>query len=226
MNTPTISYLVTTKNKTMSLEALFVALEFIVKDTDDEVVIVDDFSDDAEVLRMLDTISKNSNVKVLKHALNNDYGAHKNWGIENCTKDWIFQIDGDEVLPETLVGNNLREIIKNNPNVELYYVPRINNFVGVTEEHAKKWGWNIDNPNKWINWNTGDYQPRIFKRDYPRIHWENRLHERIVGFKEYGAFPKEPEFALFHHKTIETQEATNARYNQDFSVEENRGYNR
>jgi glycosyltransferase involved in cell wall biosynthesis len=221
--TPTISYLVTTKNDTFTLLTLLIQLESIVNDTDDELVIVDDFSTDERVLAKLNDFSKTKNIRVLKHALNNDYGGHKNWGIEQCKNDWIFQIDADEIPAEATIGDNLREIIKSNPNTELFYVPRINHFVGVTKEHAKKWGWNIDNPNSWINWNTGDYQTRIFKRDYPRIRWENKLHERIVGFKEYGVFPKQEDFALYHYKTIEVQEATNERYNKDFSAQENKG---
>ena len=38
-------------------------------------------------------------IKHYKHSLNKDYGSHKNYGIEHCHGDWIFQIDGVNFHP-------------------------------------------------------------------------------------------------------------------------------
>src|SRR5690348_6817612 len=42
--------------------------------------------------------------KIYPHLLNNDYGAHKNFGIEKCNGNFIFQLDGDELPPDSLLG--------------------------------------------------------------------------------------------------------------------------
>jgi hypothetical protein len=60
-----------------------------------------------------------------------------------------------------------------------------------------------------VNW--PDYQSRIY-RNSPEIKWENKVHEKIVGFKQYTTLPAVDELALIHPKTIERQERQNAYY--------------
>ena len=160
------------------------------------------------------------------HPLDNNFGAHKNYGIEKCSGDFIFQLDGDELPPEALLGENLHALLESNPTVEAYAVPRINDFRGVTPQHAAQWGWKLtESPTyKRPVVNFPDYQFRIFKRDYPRISFLRRLHEKIEGYASYVALPATEEYALYHDKTIETQIKTNLRYNQMFSQEENKGH--
>jgi hypothetical protein len=71
--------------------------------------------------------------------------------------------------------------------------------------------------------NFPDFQFRLFKNT-PNIRFKNKLHEKIEGYKEYSFLPAEEEWALYHDKTIETQIATNLRYNRDFSKSENEGH--
>jgi hypothetical protein len=72
--------------------------------------------------------------------------------------------------------------------------------------------------------NVPDYQFRIFKKDYPRISFTRRLHEKIEGYSSYVALPPEEDYALYHDKTIETQVTTNNRYNEAFTEDENKGH--
>ena len=72
--------------------------------------------------------------------------------------------------------------------------------------------------------NFPDYQFRIFKKDYPRISFIRRLHEKIEGYSNSVRLPDKEEYAIYHDKTIETQLKTNARYNKDFTVKENQGH--
>ena len=136
-----ISYLVATHNETDTLIKL---LERLVnyRFDEDEIVILDDFSDNSKTIEILKQVSSQKNVFVFQHRLNNDYGSHKNFGNEKCSGDWVFQIDADELPSETLIFN-IRDIITSNPNVELIYVPRINDYRGVSSEHAKQWGWKL-----------------------------------------------------------------------------------
>jgi hypothetical protein len=56
-----------------------------------------------------------------------------------------------------------------------------------------------------------DYQTRLF-RNTPNIRWQNKVHERIVGFKTSAPFPAEEEWSLYHIKDIERQRAQNNFY--------------
>jgi len=218
-----LSYLITVHNETDTLTRL---LERLINNRfdGDEIVILDDFSDNPKTQEILKQAS--SKINIVQHKLDNNYGAHKNYGNEHCQGDWIFQIDADENPSETLIFN-IKDIINTNVNIELIFVPRINDFRGVTPEHAKQWGWKLTpSPfcqNRLIV-NFPDYQSRIYKRIPDRIKWDRKLHEKIIGHSEYSFLPAEEDLSLYHDKTIETQIQTNLRYNKLFSVEDNLGH--
>ena len=138
--------------------------------------------------------------------LNKDFATYKNELIKHCSGKYIFQIDADEI-PSLELLNMLPDILESNPDVDVYLVPRINTVSGLTPEHIQKWGWRVQNGR--VNW--PDYQSRIY-RNSPEIKWENKVHEKIVGFKQYTTLPAVDELALIHPKTIERQERQNAYY--------------
>lgn len=220
-----ISYLITCKNETDTLVKL---LERLINQRfdGDEIIILDDFSDNETTKKILKEANEVKNLKVFQHKLDNNYGAHKNYGTEQCSGDWIFQIDADELPSETLLFN-IRDIISTNLNVELIYVPRINDYKGVTQAHAKQWGWRLTPSPSYenrplVNW--PDYQSRIYKKAPEKIRWDRKLHEKIEGHMEYAFLPAEEDLALYHDKTIEKQLETNLRYNKNFSIEDNMGH--
>jgi len=219
-----ISYLVTCSTETTTLINLLNKLSFVVGD--DEIVIVADSDTRNEPTdKILDSFRKK--FRVLYHSLDRNYGAHKNWGAEQCKGDWIFQIDADELPADYTLGENLHALLDTNVGVDLIYVPRINDFKGVTQEHARQWGWKLSiSPtyNREIV-NFPDFQPRIFLNVPDRIKWDRRLHEKIEGFTTMATLPAEEEFALYHDKSIATQIETNKRYNVWFTQEENKGHN-
>jgi glycosyltransferase involved in cell wall biosynthesis len=220
-----ISYLVTVKNEVETLSKLLFYL-CNKRMSEDEIVVLDDFSTNEQTKAIISGhASVEHNFKVIQHVLDLDYGAHKNFGVANCNGDYIFQIDGDEMPPDALLGENLHSLIESNPTIEAFSVPRINAWIGLTEEHAKTWGWRLDISPTYNRFRAAwpDYQWRIFKRDYPRISFQKKLHEKIEGYENYAVLPNEEEFALYHDKTIEVQIATNLRYNRDFSESDNRG---
>lgn len=222
-----ISYLITSHNEVDTLARLLAKIETVVINTDDEVIILDDYSDKLETIEILNKYSKNKpNFKLHHNHLENDYGAHKNRGISLCKdNNWIFQLDGDEFPSDLIIGDNLKQIIEAN-NVEAIGVPRINDFRGVTNEIAKNWGWRLTISKTYnrLIVNFPDFQFRAYKKDYPRISYKRRLHEKIEGYKSYIFLPAEEEYALHHDKTIEKQLQTNLRYNERFTVEENKGH--
>ena len=140
MSKPFISYLVTTKNTGHELQFL---LERLYKyGQNNECIILDDYSDNQDTLQILDNISNNTFFKVYKHKLDRNYSEHKNYGKSQCKGLYIFQIDDDELPSETLL-ESLNELIELNNDIDLFWIPRINIFLGVDDIEAKKWGWRL-----------------------------------------------------------------------------------
>lgn len=141
--------------------------------------------------------------KTFKH----HFADWKNQLTELCTGDYIFQIDADEI-PHDILIEQLPEILENNPDNEVYLVPRVNTVSGLTQEHIAKWRWNVDAEDR-VNW--PDYQWRIWKNK-PEIQWKNKVHEVLTGHKTYSLLPAMPELALYHPKTIKRQQQQNDYY--------------
>ncbi len=175
------------------------------KHKEDEIVILfDQVKGTQEVITYLDSIKGEG--QLVSDRFEGHFANWKNLLTTNCTGDFIFQIDADEYLPGKFI-DLLHQILEANPEVDLYYVPRVNTVSGLTQEHIQKWGWEVKNGR--VNW--PDYQGRIY-RNNPVIKWENKVHEKITGFKQYTTFPAVDELALIHPKTIERQEKQNAYY--------------
>lgn len=142
MNT-SVSYLITCSNEKQSLSNLLNSIELALEDTKNEMVVVldSDCKDNQDTKQILFNHRGNDSW-YYTHSLNNDYSEHKNWGSKLCKNPWIFQIDGDELPTDTLLWN-VTNIIDSNPDIEAFWIPRINDFIGVNEIHAKQWGWRL-----------------------------------------------------------------------------------
>ena len=163
---------------------------------------------------ILETIQQTHNgdkVKVFERPLNNHYSDQKNFMTEQCTGDWIVNPDADELFPIYIL-NNIHLIIEQS-DTECIWLPRINIVEGMTAELAPRFGQKLDERG-WINW--PDPQNRIYLNDYPRIHWEKPVHERVVGYKTHSPLPFDAEsaehFAIKHIKTIDKQVKQNQKY--------------
>ena len=201
-----ISYSILTHNETDSLLKL---IEFIVehKDENDEIVILDDYSDNEKTKEILDTMCSIHEIKFEQRHLLKDYAGQKNHLKNMCSGDYIFNLDADE-LPNKWLMENIKSILASNPSVDLYWVPRVNTVDGLTQEHINKWGWNV-NEKGWVNF--PDYQGRIW-RNRPNIMWKNKVHEVLTGYKEHTFLPQEEDFCFYHPKDIKRQEQQNEFY--------------
>ena len=201
-----ISYAIPVCNEHIELEKLLLFLIKKIDDGDEIVVQCDEGNTTIEVLRVVDKYA--DRVKIIEFPLNGHFSNFKNNLKENCTGDWIFQIDADELPNESLI-TNLKSLLKLNPTTEMFLVPRINTVEGLTQEHINQWRWNV-NEKGWVNW--PDYQTRIIQNN-SKIKWQNKVHEQIVGISTKGALPMEEEWCLYHPKTIGRQEHQNNFYN-------------
>ena len=197
-----------THNETESVEKL---LNFLVKhkDEEDEIVILDDYSDNKRTQEILDVMTSMYEMKFEQRNLNKDYGEQKNHLTRMCEGDYIFNLDADE-LPHKHLIKNIKSILEANPTIDLYWVPRVNTVDGLTQEHVNKWGWQV-NEKGWVNF--PDYQGRIW-RNRPNIRWKNKVHEVLTGYKEHTMLPAEEEFCFYHPKDIDRQEKQNQFYEE------------
>ena len=203
-----ISYSMLTHNETDSLSEL---IQFLVKhkDEEDEIVILDDYSDNEKTKEILDTMCSINEIKFEQRYLYKDYAGQKNALTRMCKGEYIINIDADE-LPNKWLMKNIKSILEANPTIDLYWVPRVNTVDGLTQDHMQQWGWNV-NEHGWINF--PDYQGRIW-RNRPNIMWKNKVHEVLTGYKEHTFLPAEEEFCFYHPKDIDKQEKQNKLYGE------------
>ena len=199
-----ISYAIPVCTEHIEIEKLLSFLTQHIDQEDEIVVQCDQGNTTNEVYRVLGNFPT---VKIIEFPLKRDFASFKNNLKNHCTKEWIFQLDADELPHESLI-TNLKELLKINPTTELFLVPRVNTVEGLTQEHINKWRWNV-NEKGWVNW--PDYQTRIIQNG-PKIKWQNKVHEQIVGISTKGALPMEEEWCLYHPKNIGKQEAQNNFY--------------
>ena len=195
-----------THNETDSLSEL---IQFLVKhkDEEDEIVILDDYSDNEKTKEILDTMCSIYEITFDQRNLHKDYANQKNALIRMCKGEYIINIDADE-LPNKWLIQNIKSILETNPTIDLYWVPRVNTVEGLTQEHINKWRWQV-NEKGWVNW--PDYQGRIW-RNRQNIRWKNPVHEVLEGYKEHTYLPAEEEFCFYHPKDIDRQEKQNEFY--------------
>ena len=205
-----ISYAITVCNEFVEIQRLITFLRKNKRSQDEIVVLVDMTKNEptSELLGYLHRLSSSNYIHLSEQKFNNHFADWKNALVRLCTGDFIFQIDADEYPNEQLIAL-LPEILESNPDVDLYWVPRINTVEGITPEHIQQWRWNV-NENGWVNF--PDYQSRLYRKTQS-ITWVNKVHERINGAQIFTHLPAEENFCLYHPKTIEKQEKQNNYYN-------------
>tara|TARA_B100000902_G_scaffold396418_1_gene457349 strand:- start:718 stop:1344 length:627 start_codon:yes stop_codon:yes gene_type:complete len=203
-----ISYAVTVCNEHKEVEKLLNFL-FEHKRKKDQVVVQMDMNATKEVVNVCERFESKqaSEYSLLQFELNKNFAAYKNNLNKQCAGDWIFQIDADEIPNEYLI-EALPFVLESNPDVEAYWVPRVNTVLGITEGHIQKWGWRVDE-NGWVNF--PDWQMRIYRND-ENIYWVKPVHEQLKGYTKFANLPAEEKYALYHPKNIGRQEKQNEFY--------------
>jgi glycosyltransferase involved in cell wall biosynthesis len=201
----TISYAILTHNEGEYIETL---LSFLTthKRAEDEIVIVDDFSDD-ELTKA--TLAKYKDQITLQYRVFDGDATQKNYLNSLCTKDYILQLDADELVGEEFI-KMLPELLDLNNTVDLFIMPRINTVEGLTQEWANKWRWNV-NDKGWVNF--PDWQMRLY-RNCDWVKWEGLLHSKIEGYKTFINLPQSELFCILHPKQLDRQIAQNTLYDK------------
>lgn len=202
-----ISYAVTVCNEFVEIQRLLQILLTLKQPQDEIVVMWDSKNGD----RGVETYLRKMNVektlfKWYPYEFDGHFANLKNELTKHCSGDYIFQIDADEYPADPLM-DNIHAILEEN-DVDVILVPRVNTVEGLTHDHIQKWGWRVDDKN-WVNF--PDPQWRIYRRS-ESIRWENKVHEKLVGYETISNLPWIEELSLYHPKDIQRQEKQNSYY--------------
>ena len=203
-----ISYAITVCNEIVEIQKLINFLVNNIRDEDEIVVLFDFTNGTKEVKKYLRVASASGKFTWFSYEFDSHFANMKNRLTEECSGDYIFQIDADEIPNKTLISH-LPEVLELN-DVEVLRVSRVNTVEGLTKEHIDKWGWIVSDGGK-VNW--PDPQWRIYKND-PKIRWKNKVHEVLDGYTTKADLPYLEEWALYHPKTIDRQVKQNELYSK------------
>ncbi len=175
---------------------------------DEELVIVDDFSTNADTIEYLDKLNTyNDKIHIFQHSLNKDFAQQKNFMNSMCKNEWIFNLDADEYMSVDTI-NWYRQLIVANPTLQALCLPRKNIVTDITDDYIKSQSWHITYNavgEKLINF--PDYQCRIYKKCAV---WHNAVHETIDLPK--AAIRPDERLAIIHIKSFDRQVAQNNFY--------------
>ncbi|MDC0074878.1 glycosyltransferase family 2 protein [Alphaproteobacteria bacterium] len=124
MNAPKLSALLVVRNEAEQLADCLSKLKFA-----DEIVVVVDRSSDKS-----SEIAKKYTHKVLEGSWPIE-GDRRNLGIDNCSGDWIIEVDADERVSDSLAKEILSEVGKNTYD---YFLLPFDNYIG---NRLVRYGW-------------------------------------------------------------------------------------
>jgi len=202
-----LSYAITTCNEVDETIRLVSQLLNYKEANSEIVVLLDTPKAPIELVEYLELQANADHITLIESEFDNNFAQWKNLLNSHCKGDWIFQLDADEYLENDLI-HNLEALLDANYDKDLILVPRINTVEGLTLEHIKRWGWQV-NEKGWVQF--PDVQTRIYKNS-DKIGWSGKVHERIVGFENYTSFPPDEIYCIKHPKTIERQTKQNSYY--------------
>ena len=195
-----LSYAITTCNEVEETIRLVSQLLNYKEANSEIVVLLDTPKAPIELVEYLELQANADHITLIEQEFDNNFAQWKNLLNSHCKGDWIFQLDADEYLENDLI-HNLEALLDANYDKDLILVPRINTVEGLTLEHIKQWGWQV-NEKGWVQF--PDVQTRIYKNS-DKIGLSGKVHERIVGFESYTSFPADEVYCIKHPKTIERQ---------------------
>ena len=127
----------------------------------DEIVLVDDYSDDNthKIIKLKNYTNK---IKFFKKKMDEGFGNQKNFALEKATHDWILSIDCDERVTRDLADEI--KFILGGTYFDAYYIQRESYYCGYKIKFS---GW------------RNDLVLRLFKKE--KAEFSDRLvHEKVI----------------------------------------------
>lgn len=173
-----ISAVVNTYNEEKKIDRCLASL----KGFANEIVVVDMMSTDKTR-----ELAKNYNAKIFKHKKISYVEPARNFAIEKAKNDWVFILDADEEIPESL-KTFLKQEVKE-PQAEFYRIPRKNIIFGKWMKHSGWWP---------------DYNIRFFKKG--SVTWNEVIHSVPMTIGKGMDIPQKQEFAIKHRHYSSVEE--------------------
>ena len=139
-----------------------------------EIVVVDMTSTDKTR-----EIAKSFKARVFKHRKISYVEPARNFAIEKAKYDWVFILDADEEIPDTLKTYLKKEI--KDPQANFYRIPRRNIIFGKWMKHAGWWP---------------DYNIRFFKKG--TVSWNEIIHSVPITSGKGIDIPTTGDLAIKH----------------------------
>lgn len=183
-----------THNETREFKWLMRALE-PARSIIDEIVIVDDFSDD-DFIETVRSFEKTWPIQFFQRRLNRNFAAQRNFAKAQCRGRLILFPDADE-LPSERVLLGLPKLLEwmESHEIDACYLPRLNVVVPgsdmadpllMVDDHAL--------------FSTWEDQIRIL-RNLPKLRFVRQVDELLAGIGRAYKFPHTKDFVLLHVKT-------------------------
>lgn len=161
----------------------------------DEIVIVDDFSDD-DFIETVRSFEKTWPIRFFQRRLNRKFAAQRNFAKAQCRGRLILFPDADE-LPSERVLLGLPKLLEwmESHEIDACYLPRLNVVVP---------GGDMADPLPMVDdhalFSTWEDQIRIL-RNLPKLRFVRQLDELLAGIGRAYKFPHTKDFVLLHAKT-------------------------
>jgi len=127
------------------------------KEIADEIIVIDSYSTDKTV-----NIAERNGAKVIQNQFEN-YGAQKNFAMQQAKYPWVLNLDADERVSKGLRNEILELKKRGTKNFSAYKIKRKTSYLGKWIRHS---GW------------YPDKKTRLFKKNSSR--WEGRIHEGLL----------------------------------------------
>lgn len=202
MGTMKITYAICVCTEHRELDSLLTCLKHLKDDEDDINVLVDS----GKVTEKVKKVIEEHGVTTCERLFNGNFSEQRNYHIDQCSGDYIFVLDADEIPQEMLI-KNIKHVITET-SADIIYIPRMNIIPGYTQEWLKKYNFHI-NDSGFINW--PDMQSRVFKNN-GTIKWEKGLHEKLEGGEKCIGLQADVQLGIWHVKTIKKQELQDTFY--------------
>jgi (heptosyl)LPS beta-1,4-glucosyltransferase len=149
-----LTVVIITKNEELRIRRVLTSVKGLV----DEIIIVDDASDDRTVAIARDEFG----ARVFTRSLNCDYASQRNFGAEQASYDWILAMDADEIL-SVPAGTAIRKLLGSEHDCSIVVMGRLNHLCGVPLSHGGR---------------DKDHR-RLYNRRMVRFH--GKVHEHLEG---------------------------------------------
>jgi len=137
MYNPTISLIIPTYNRYKWLQRAIDSIYFV---EFDEVIVVNDGSNEkctAEIEKILDNYPK---IKYIKHESNKGLGEARNTGVKKCNSEWVTFLDDDDYYIKNPLENLKKHIIKHPEADVVNYKITLKNLNSNLKSKTVDWG--------------------------------------------------------------------------------------